>query len=306
MITPALAFILFAQSQAQPPVDIPPHTVEAVTVEANRSAAEGRRAAVSAFVRGLAEPTRRGRLARWNRGVCPAVVGLPERYGRYIADRIAQEAATVGIEADEPGCVPNILILVTDQPDRAAADLRSRFTGIFAVGGRHAQTETAGGRDRFNAFLTSTAPVRWWHVARQKQADGRPLATWELEPGLRVSAATGVNSSRLGSLWREDLARAIIIVDTGKVRGATYDHLGAYLAMVALAQVASDADPGSLPTILTVFDDLAARRPAAESLTEWDRAYLRGLYGAPGESRNLNSQRGAIRRSMVKARTAPD
>ncbi len=113
--------------------------------------------------------------------------------------------------------------------------------------------------------------------------------------------ATG--ASRLRTLAREDLVRAVLIVDAGRVRGVTYEALASYLAMAALAQLDPEASPGELDTIMSLFDGEGPSPGAPGTLTQWDRAYLRGLYASPNDTRNLHAQRGAIRRSM---RTAAD
>ena len=126
LVAAIVSTVLAAVQMAAPPTAASasreaPNTVAPVIVEGKRDTAEAQREMISDFVRGLSEPTRRGRLARWDSGVCPAVVGLPERHGRYIADRIAVEALTVGLSVEGPGCKANILILVTESggPRRA-------------------------------------------------------------------------------------------------------------------------------------------------------------------------------------------
>jgi hypothetical protein len=89
-------------------------------------------------------------------------------------------------------------------------------------------------------------------------------------------------------------------VDTTKTAGLTYEQLASYLAMVALAQLDPETEEVPLPSIATLFADRAAGRPAEETLTEWDRAYMKGLYEARPDAPNLNIQRGAIRRSLEK------
>jgi hypothetical protein len=73
---------------------------------------------------------------------------------------------------------------------------------------------------------------------------------------------------------RDDLKRAIIVVDATKLTGTTWEQLGDYLAVVSLAQIDPRTDPSAFDSILNLFAN-----PAAYSgLTDWDRSYMRALY----------------------------
>lgn len=295
-----------AQAPPTPPAEQPqdPDTVEGVVVEGRRKLSEEeQRKAESAFVRELAAPTRRDRLARWDGELCIGVVGLPQVQGSYVSDRIAEEAAALGLRPGPPGCKADVFILFTSQADKTAADFRAKRRAFFTGGaGGSGLLESGGGGQRMKGFLTTPRPVRWWHVSRLSSSDGRPLAAIEIPPGsgryVPANATTG--SSRLASLLKEDLARALVIVDSTRMRGVTYEALASYLSMVTLAQLDPEAEPRDLRTIMTLFADRDAGRRPADTLTDWDRAYLKGLYEAPDNARNLNAQRGAIRRSLGK------
>src|SRR5687767_10198839 len=111
MMLASLAAVLLQATPAAAPPLTSPATVDPVVVQADRATLERQRQAVESFVGSLSEPTRRGRLARWRGGVCPGVVGLPQRYGGYVVDRIAIEALAVDLAVEGPGCRPNILVL---------------------------------------------------------------------------------------------------------------------------------------------------------------------------------------------------
>lgn len=281
-----------AQASAQPPAQAPSsaektdeaNTVEGVVVEGRRKLTEDeQRKAVSAFVRQLSEPTVRGRLARWETEVCPGVVGLPPDRGAYILDRFAEEATALGVEVGRPGCRPDVLIVVAGRPDEFAAKFRKEHRRFFAHLSFPGDVEAGGGDQNLDEFLTTTRPVRWWHVARKEHREI-------------------LEASRLSSNVREDLSRALVIVDGGKLQGITTEQLAGYLAMTMLAQLAPEAAPTAFPTIMTLFNDREAGRPPPETLTQWDRAYLKGLYEADAHASSLHTQRGAIRRSLNEAR----
>jgi hypothetical protein len=215
-----------------------------------------------------------GQLARWDRRICPGVAGLRGRYAQFVIDRMAQRAFDVGLDVGDPGCRANMLIIVTRDPDAMAqrlVDDHPGALGYFAERGRNTL-----GRASLRAFVESDAPVRWWHVSRTttesfdeigETADGSPPVTFRLS-----------NASRLSRSTHQNFGAAFIIVDAGRLTEIELDFgaLADYLAMVALAQVDADASTTGLTTILNLFSDEASPR----ALTDWDIAYLRGLYSA--------------------------
>lgn len=123
-----------------------------------------------------------------------------------------------------------------------------------------------------------------------------------LYPETSVPAYESAGASRLQAKTSEKLNRVVIIVDTRQMKGVTYKALAAYLSLVALAQLEPQAEPGSLPSVLALFRDRDAGAEPAHDLTAWDRAYLRALYSGPRGARNLNTQTGAIRQELQKAK----
>jgi hypothetical protein len=114
---------------------------------------------------------------------------------------------------------------------------------------------------------------------------------------------TSLGFGRLSRTTRQDFNRVIIIVDATQAAGIQFEALADYVSMVALAQIDPDARPTGVDSILNLFNDQAALRPT--TITEWDLAYLRGLYEAPRNARNSNAQEGAIARSMADEVSAP-
>lgn len=275
-----------ASASAEPDAAEPATTVEEVTVRA------AQRRTISEFVRDLSDETREGKLARWNKTICPATLGLPQRYGQYLNDRLGVVARDAGLKVAEPGCRPDILIVVTDEADQLLAELAAEHKDLFAARRWSYERTSAGGSQSFESFIQTPRPVRWWHVAESVPADGQPF----LDDGRTVR----VQPSRLRATMREDFAFVIIVVDAKLARGVTYQALSDYVAMAALAQLNPNVSVDSVPTVLNVFDDLEAGRTPAEGLTEWDRAYLKGLYAARDDAPDSRSQRGRIVRGIQR------
>ena len=111
------------------------------------------------------------------------------------------------------------------------------------------------------------------------------------------------NLSRLSRTTRQDFAAAFIIVDARALSGIgfNWEGLADYLAMVTLAQLDPAADTSSYPTILNMFTP--ARGTPVRAMTDWDVAYLHGLYDATREARSANQQEGEIARSVGRTLT---
>lgn len=251
-------------------------------------------------------------MARWDRRICPGIAGLKARYAQFLLDRMAQRALDVDLDVGRPGCRANILIIVSPDPDAIARELatrHSRAMGVLNVRGRYSL-----GRGQLQRFVESDAPVRWWHVNRTMTRDGEimdgappspggffiPGQTTRLPSGVSVMTMSGART-RLGSMTRQDFAAAFVVVDARALEGINYnwEGLADYLAMVALAQLDPQAETAEFPTILNMF----SRGETVRALTDWDVAYLRGLYSATRDARGSIQQEGEIARSMGRELT---
>lgn len=264
--------------------------------------------AIKSFVDAIASPSSKGQdqMARWDRKVCPGLMGLKPDLARGFLDRLAQRAASIGLEVGEPGCRANILIVVTPNPDEVARDLFNRFgSRIGRYDERGLETQ---GRRALDRFVNSDAPVRWWHVANTVTRDGKSLHTDDSTPagdraGLSgrpgFTAMTG-NSTRITRMTRQDFASAFLIVDASRMAKINFNALADYLAMVSLAQLDPEADASGLPSILNLFAARDAAGPTMASMTDWDLAYLRGLYSVERVSGSAKRQQSDIADSIAK------
>jgi hypothetical protein len=265
---------------------------------------EGRvlREEAEAFVDEVAAPARRRGLARWGGRVCTGVVNLQRDLSQALIDHISRVAVEQGLRVGDPGCRPNVVIIfATDAPALASAlveaDRRAFHLGVGALD---------RGKTALEAFQTSEAPVRWWHVSM-------PVIGGTHQRAVRLPGDSGriyvpgeglVNKGRPIS---DELNKVIIVVDADRLGGANLRQLGEYLSLVALAQVDPDGETQGLDTVLNVFSD-----PTIEGLTPWDRTYLRALYRAPSERIDSNDQVYSIihnvrrdRRERERAATTP-
>jgi hypothetical protein len=289
-----LCATVFSGAAAQ---DVAPGSAEEEIVVEGRRTAES----IQAFVADMALPTERdGVLARWDRRICPGIAGLRTRYAEFVIDRMAQRAYEVGLDVGEPGCRSNILIVVSLDPGAVARELvenNRALMGYYDERGR-----VSRGRRALRAFAESRAPVRWWHVSRQITRDGEGTGE-DPSGGPAVNWLTG-GASRLQGTGRQDFGVAFVVVDANVLRDIGFDFgaLADYLAMVVLAQLDPDADTSDFPTILNLFAPAgsvtAENQPRAA--TDWDTAYLRGLYDATRDARSAGTQQSEIARTMAR------
>ncbi|WP_332640927.1 hypothetical protein [Brevundimonas sp.] len=293
MIVSSLIALALGSQQVPPPSAqaTDPTRLEDVIVDARRL-----EEAAEAYVDLVAAPARRRGLARWHDGICVGVANLEPALARQIADQVSDVARSLGLRAHEPECHPSVLIIATTDAARFAQDFVAIRPVLFRVGSPGMDRGSSSLRD----FTTEDRPVRWWHVSMPTNSETGMSAI--RMPGevngdgaelMDYAPITDVASpSRLSTQYVDVLKRVFIIIDVDRLNGATAEQLGAYVAMVALAQVDPEADTGQFDTILNLFEDPAL---APSALSGWDRAYLEGLYSVGSESRRINQ------RSQVQA-----
>lgn len=114
--------------------------------------------------------------------------------------------------------------------------------------------------------------------------------------------ATRSNGTRLQGSTRQDLNYVLVIADTRRASGVTVNALADYIAFISLAQVNPDVNTASYPSILNLFNERAGGQRTTE-LTQWDLAYLDGLYHATRTARNSAQQEDEIARRMTAPRS---
>ncbi|WP_420471044.1 hypothetical protein [Brevundimonas sp. FT23042] len=287
-----------AAAPARPPVVSTEDPIRLEDVVSNSRTLEE---ATQTFVQEVAAPVRRRGYARWHDGVCVGVSNLSPEAARFMVDRISDRARQLGLTAGEPGCDPSILVVATVDATPFTAEFVSRRPRLFRVGGSGMDHGAAA----FRRFIETDRPVRWWSVSQPTDADTGQAAV--RIPGevrgsgvgdgsaLQYAPNTAVRGvSRLNAQYRQDLKRTFVIIDVDRVNGASIAQLSDYVAMVSLAQIDPDADTSRFDTILNLFDDPGA----IDGLTDWDNAYLDGLYESESYRINQASQINAIAQAI--------
>ncbi|EGF94338.1 Uncharacterised protein [Brevundimonas diminuta] len=263
----------------------------------------GRRldALIENFVSEVAAPNRGRGIARWDRSVCVGAVNLRREAAQYLVDRVSTVAEDLGLNTGDPGCTPNLLIVATTDGDAFAQELVERRRRALRMGGSGMDRGAAALRD----FQETSRPVRWWQVSMPVDSETGQRAVripgectndcsgpMDYAPVINVSSA-----SRLTTQIVDNIFRAIIVVDISKTGAINSLQLADYVTMVSLAQIDPTADTSAYASILNVFDD----PDSAPHLTEWDKAYLHGLYGAERTRQNVRAGKSEIQSSIRRA-----
>jgi hypothetical protein len=250
------------------------------------------REAARDFVDAVATSPAGARLGRWTKPICISVAGLRAPYGQMMIDRIADIAIDLDLEAGEPGCTPNVLIVATDNGPEVATALVEGWRLRF----RPPIDNTNMGLAALERFKTSAAPVRWWHIALPVGVDDGQLAV--RAAGGAPPAVASRNPSRMRSAVRHDLSSATVVIDLAHTQGVLLPALIDYTAMVVLAQVDPRADYQGQQTVLNLFAD----PQGIDGLTDWDRDYLRALYTSRNNRATAAAQESEVAERLVGLR----
>lgn len=217
----------------------------------------------------------------WDRRVCVGLSGVRnERQAAALSDRIALRIFEQGLEAGGPNCVPNVLVFVTPESARLAEQLANEYRGIANEG---IYGEAWMEEDSLAAFVAGEGVVRWWHAP----PPSTPRSERRQSERSRMIADVYMSQTpfdpQVPSAPREAFPRVLVVIDATRAEGLSLDTLGDVAAMAALGQVRQDRLPGTVDSILNRFKapvEGVVQSPV-DSLTDWDRTRLQGLYASP-------------------------
>lgn len=253
---------------------------------------------IRTYVEKLAAPSPfLGRIARWENGVCPKVMGLQPQAAAQVADRIKAVAKTVGapVPTDSRACRSNVEIVVTPQPQALLDALRKTNPDVLGFSAGPSQTARMAIIDR---------PIQAWYVTATRDDAGvmhpdELVDDCAIRTGSRWNCITLVSGFSLSDGLKSDFVNALVVVDSSKVGALQIGALADYVTMEALAQTQAADSCRPLPTVTNLVSAgcMDANRPGA--LTETDMAYLRALYRVKPDA-PLNIQKNQISHDMEK------
>jgi hypothetical protein len=205
-------------------------------------------------------------VARWRAPVCPSVSGATTEQAEFIRSRVLELAASVNAPASsDKSCEANLLIALTDHPDQTWEAWRKSNPRMF---GRDA-------KDSMQRLVDGKRPVVSWQNSALN-ADGRVAVKRNADRPTEFR----VSDSRIRSGVSKDISSAVVVVNSSATGKATFGQLADYIAMVSLARIDPRLDPdedlAGSSTILRLFG--SNQESAPKRLTNWDTAFLKGLY----------------------------
>jgi hypothetical protein len=244
--------------------------VDTITVTASR---EKMRREILSFVHKVTR--REGEfVGRWGTSVCPIAVGVSDEQAHFIQQRIVEVQNAVRRKKPDPDekCRPNLFVIITDEVDQVLADWKERDPGMFRWKNREGVARSAG-----------TGPVRTWHNAILAVADGGPmnqgsaLSQVSTTSPIDLSAPACPLKGRIAAGCWEHINAVVVLVDASATGKVTLSQLADFISVVSLSQIDLSADLGGIDSILRLFAQPRPEVPPT-GLTEWDYAFLRGLY----------------------------
>jgi hypothetical protein len=278
-VTVVLAFVagVLAVSASLAQTAAPP--VEEVTVNGRRVPDQE----IHAFVTARTAPTfKLGKVARWERGICPTVMGLNSDFTRFVTKRLKETAAKVGAPLDpDAHCQPDIQIVFTVAPQALLDNIRKNYDALLGYHDNGSQAE---------AMAKVTHPIQAWYSTVTIDVNGIPRFDGGKVPGigcldpprcriyLSRAQAYAVTGDRTRDGLHSGFHDVIIVIDPKKLGGYEIGALADYITFLALTQPQSLDDCQELPSILNLLASGCKAADAASEMSEGDLGYLKGVY----------------------------
>ena len=268
-----------AQSPARPAA---PDPSESVTVQSERVKDWNYSAG---FVKSMLQPSYflEGEFATWKRPICPRVNGMSSPSARFIVQRIRDIAGKIDAPLDQnPACAPNIVIIVSPNPQTMLDGLKKERPYLFAASLL---------RDR-----KMHAPVQVWYYSLDRDYNGQYWADAPIYPFFDASNPKSVpsmasNYTQLLTGIQPEMNIALIIADSVAIRGVPLGSLADYLAQLSLMQASVTGQCQPAPSIANLFLTGCESGFHTPSLSNADMALLTGLYQTPDEPERLQKVR---------------
>lgn len=240
---------------------------------------------IESFVEALTKASPRGQIARFEKAICPGAFGIPVAQRRAVEARIRTVATGVGLNVGAMNCKPNLLVMVTSDKPAFFKILRKKHYYLF---GNRSPSE-------IRRLIAEPGPASAWQIQVTVNGDGRPTFN---ESDTPVDRSTR-NPSRISTPARPAFKAAVVVVESKALTGLSTTQLADYAAMRAFARIDPARLDASTPSTILRILHTAVGDAVPITLTQWDYAFLKGLYSSP-PNLYAPSQRTEIRRTMEK------
>ena len=239
-------------------------------------------------------------------GICPVTFGLSPAFNAFVTRRIVEVTKMVGaVVKPARKCRPDVQVVFTTDPQGLVNTLSRRtnsdILGVHYVSETKALSRVSRAIQAWyvTGTISDTGPYAVTITTRGGAAS--PTGLVKLDDAYEDTTYSGLGS-HIPPRNSSQIVSTLIVVDSNKVEGREIGPISDYIAMLALSQAQSKSLDmcGPLPSILDLMAAGCQTRPAPESLTEGDIAFLKALYSADittsGKAAGVR-----IERSMAKA-----
>ena len=234
------------------------------------------KAQVKSITRAITRRPRVARpIARQYQQICVGVVGLSPEFASSLIERIYQNARSLDIAVAEDGCQVNTLVAFVRDPRIEVEKIRRQAPWLFDSLLDY----------EYERVLRGDSGARAWHATHVKGIDGKEFRVVSIGDDIKRDAWEGdpFLASHIGQQIRVDMVGSVVLIDSALAPGKTIKQLADYVSMRSFASVDDILDGAAIspPTILGLFSTEAS---APDEMTDFDWAYLEGLYKLPRNS----------------------
>jgi len=217
-----------------------------------------------------------GKIARWERRICPLVVGQNPDANAFIRQRVKTIALAAGARINpDATCKPNIEIVFTTTPQALLDNVRQHATDYLGYAESNAELQK---------LATVTRPIEVRYTTETQYNNGMREVDSDIMSGVSADmmflhpiGASYSSGWRINDGMQSGFNHIMIVIDSTKMAGQKIVPLADYISMLALTQLNSqDACQQLQPSIVNMMA-AGCERPV-DSLTEYDLAYLQGVY----------------------------
>lgn len=215
-------------------------------------------------------------LAQFQAPVCPGVIGMPADFAAAMVARIRAVAHRAGIRLDQRSpCKANLLVLFVANGQAALQNMRNKGPWLFGSISP-AELGDLAADPALKELAADPGPVHAWVSTEIRTRYGEAL-TGRGDASSPSTLTTGDSLSRLSMPVRQDIVASLVMIDIAAAHAMPAEQIADYAAMRGLARTRPPGRPGTIGTILNLFDKGAI---APLEMTRFDRAYLRSVYGS--------------------------
>lgn len=252
--------------------------------------------------------SRHGQIARFEKKICPMVIGLPDGLSEKVTRMVRANIAALGGKVGDAPCDLNALALFVDRPRDLLIGLNAKEPSFFQMTPRAFDNFVREPKPHYSWTITDTFGPRGEILKRMTSLTyfvGKMPVTVPISGESAVVVKHG-NASKLTTTVRQELELSMLAIDLDNSEGKTLRQLADFIAMNFMVETRPDAGAKDMTSILSLYEPRPEGVPIPASMSNLDRGIVRGFYDQRHNNRTAIQQReniaSAIRRNAAKTR----